>query len=417
MIHEFSTRRLIVGISTTLLFSAAFSPATMRADGNSVSIDDVVAAALNQSALVREIEATLANKRADAFETRTLSNPELGAEFAVPSSWNETRGSNEVDVSLAQPLRLSHGSLRNRVAALIEMAGTAEKERELLEFITRVRLAFARSWVLSERSNSLEGLLPQARSLYKLVNAGLGEGAYGRGDDALFEAELFKTEAELKELSAENTLAISELSKISGSSYASGKLRAPILPILPSTDQIKDRLDRSETKLQVRSQTLLELAQARDEVARRDAFPELRPRLFYSHTNEEVDLVGVGISFDLPFWSTNTAERIRSDAALKTAQASQALAESETFKRSILDAVKSYAVRRDELLLYQDKILPLLRKALHATEQQVRSGTASIFQLWQTLREYTETHEQYLELWTKTYSAHVELSVLLEEEI
>lgn len=418
MTHTFSVpRRFISGVYTAVLFAAPVVPIPTRADGNRVSIDDVVTAALNHSILVREIEATSASKKAEAFETRALPNPELATELAVPTSWEETRGRNELNVSIVQPLRLSHGRPRNRLAALIEAAGTAEKERTLLEFVTRVRLAFARSWVLSERSTTLERLLPRARSLYQLVKTGLGEGAYGKGDDALFRAEIFKTEAEIKGLIAEMGSAVSELSRLSGSSFATVTLLAPRLPVLPSADEFERRLDHSETKLQSRSHILLKLAQAADEVTRRDAFPELRPRLFYARTNEGVDLVGAGISFDLPFWSRNTAEKLRSDASLKTAQVNRALADSETFKRSVLDEVRSYAARRDELLLYQEKILPLLREALDATEQQVRNGTGSIFQLWQTLREYAETHEQYLELWTKTFSAHVELSVLLEEEI
>lgn len=410
-------RACVVGLGYAVLLSITLCPAPIRAQEKGLSIDDAVTAALKHSALVKEIEATYASQKAEAFETRTLTNPEFGTELAVPSSFEQTRGRNEVTISLVQPVRFTHGTARNRLAALIEVAGSSERERALLELVARVRMAFARIWVLSERRNAFGTLLPRARAIDRFVTAGLRVGAYGKGDDALFRAELFKAEAELKGLNAESIAGISELSRASGYSFADTTFVAPALPAVASAEQLKDRFERSETKVQERSRILLNLAKTAQEVARGDAYPEFRPRLFYSRSNDGVDLVGLGVSFNLPLWSRNTADRMRAEAALETAQANRLLTDTDIFKTSILEMARSYSIRREEILLYQQHILPLVRQALDATEQQVRSGTGSIFQLWQTLREYTDTNEHYLELWTEAFTAHVELSVLLGEEI
>lgn len=410
-------RPCVVVLVYAVLLSFTLCPAPIRAQGKGLSIDDAVTAALEHSALVKEIEATHANQKAEAFETRTLTNPEFGTELAVPSSYEGSRGRNEVTVNLVQPVRLTHGTARNRLAALIEMAGSSERERALLELAARVRMAFARIWVLSERRNAFGTLITRARALDRFVTAGLRAGAYGKGDGSLFRAELFKAEGELKGLTAEKVAGISELSRVSNYSFADASFVAPTLPDVPSAEELRDRLQRSRTKVQERSRILLDLANAAQGVARADAYPEFRPRLFYSRSNDGVDLVGLGVSFDLPLWSHNTADRMRAEAVFEAAQTKRVQTDTDTFKSSVLETARSYSIRREEILLYQQHILPLVRQALDATEQQVRSGTGSIFQLWQTLREYTDTNEHYLELWTKAFTAHVELSVLLGEEV
>ncbi|MBX9787517.1 MAG: TolC family protein [Pirellulales bacterium] len=407
----------VVGLGCTVLLTITLCPAPIRAQGKALTIDDAVTAALTHSALVQEIEATFVRQKAEAFETRTLANPEFGTELAVPSSFEHSRGRNEITVNLVQPVKLTHGTVRNRLATLIDMAGSSERERALLELAARVRIAFARTWVLSERRNAFATLIPRAQALDRFVTAGLRVGAYGKGEDALFRAEVFKAEAELKGLTAESIAGLSELSRVSGYSFADTSLAAPTLPVVPAADQLKVRFERSETKVQERSKILLDLARAAKEVARGDAYPEFRPRIFFSRSNDGVDLVGLGVSFDLPFWSRNTADRMRADATFATARANHLLIDTENFKISILETARSYSIRREEILLYQQHILPLVRRALEATELQVRSGTGSIFQLWQTLREYADANQHYLELWTKAFTAHVELSVLLGEEI
>lgn len=409
-------RLLTLGIISVLcaVLSAAHP---VQADEGHLSIDDAVKAALDASPLVQELEASFSIKTADSFEARTLPNPELEVDLGVPVSWEEKRGKNEVGVALSQPFRLSHGPLRNRLASLITAAGEGEKEKDLLGLIARVRLAFARSWVLSERSRILQEILPQARSLNKLVRSGLKEGAYGQGDDAIFRSETSKTEAELKGISAESIAALAELNRLTGSLFQGKQLLTPKLLSALSIESLKARLERSETKVQYRAKILFELAKADSAVARRDAFPELRPRLLYSRTDEAVDIVGVGISFDLPFYSQNTAERIRTEAKARSSQAQFNFTQSDVFKTSLLNAAKAYSLRGEELLLYEKNVLPALREALTAFEQQIRKGEGSIFQLWQTLREYIDTHERYLELWTRVFSEGAELSILLEEEI
>ncbi len=380
-------------------------------------LDEAIQGALNGSPIVKDIEARFNMQRASSFEANVLSNPELDTEVGVPSAWEDKKGKNEIAIGITQPIKFSQGALRNRLSSLIREAGSRDKEKDILSLITKVRFAFARTWVVSERSRILNEVLPEARSLSQFVKKGLGDGAYGKGEEAVFRAEVAKTEAELKGVLAESLNAFSELSQLSGFNIEARKVSVPaLLPLMP-LESLETRLMNGEIKVQSRAKLLLELSEADLSVARRDRFPELRPRLFYQKTNEGVDIVGVGLSFPLPFYSQNTAEVMRKDAERSVAQAKVSFFQGEVFRTSMLRSVKAYSLRREEVLAYENKVLPGLREALTAFESQVRDGQGSIFQLWQTLREYVDAQERYLELWTQTFSERIELAIILEEDI
>lgn len=386
-------------------------------DRETISIDEVTALALDKSPLVAQLEAEEQTRIANGFEIRTLANPELDAELGVPVDWEEERGKNELEVALSQPVRLSDGALRNRFASLLSTAARQKKERELFELLSRVRFIYARSWVLEERARALGEVLSQADSLHAFVARGLEEGAYGKGDDALFRSERAKLKASLKGISAESLAARSELARLTGLELAGKRLLMPDPAPMPSLELLEARLKRADTKVQQRAEILRDVAKAQAAVARRDSFPELRPRLFYSRTDEGKDLVGVGISFALPIFSQNTAERMRAEAEASASRAHWQFTRSEVFHRAILDAARAYRLRSEEVALYEREVLPALRQALTAFDRQLRGGEGSIFELWQTMRDYVDTQERYLELWTGVFSEGVELSILLEEEI
>ena len=403
--------------SLSLALSALVLQSLAYGESKTLSIDEVVKAALDASPIVIQIEGALSGRRADAFEAKTLSNPSLETEFGVPVASKDAMGNNEVSVSLSQPFKLSHGSLRNRLADLLEEAGNSEKEQAVLELVTKARIAFAHQWLLSEREKLLQEVQPKTKSLTQFVSSGLKLGAYGKGDEAVFRTEVAKTEAELLGIQAEKLAAEAELTRITGRSFEGFTLSNPgVFSSIP-VSTVELQLSQGELKVQRRAKILVNLARADSAVANRDAFPELRPKLFYSRTNEGVDLVGVGLSFDLPFYSQNTAERMRKTSEVLTAESQAAFFQGEAFKSSVLKSVKMYELRRQEVLLYEKKVTPAVKEALHAFEAQVRGGEGSVFQLWQTLREYLEIQERYLDLWTRAFAEYLELSILLGQEL
>lgn len=278
----------------TILAVLVTLPCLAVCEEQPLTVDEAVQNALNNSFAVREIEARYSSKRADSIEANVLSNPELDTELGVPTTWEEKRGKNEIGIGITQPFKFSQGALRDRLSSLIQESGSRERQREILGLVAKVKLAFARAWVVSERSRILNEVLPEARSLSQFVKKGLRDGAYGKGEEAVFRSEVAKTEAELTGILAESLNAFAELSQISGVSIEVRKIAGPVLLPLTSTDSLETRLKNGEIKVQARTKLLLELSEADLAVAKRDRFPEFRPRLFYQKTNEGTDIVGLG---------------------------------------------------------------------------------------------------------------------------
>lgn len=387
------------------------------ADTRKISMDDALRSALAKSPLVAEIERNYAFREADALEAGRLTNPTLDAEVALPRSWREERGTNEISVALTQPIKLSHGPLRNRLATLIEKAGSSAREQEILELTSKVRLSFARIWLLQQREAALANTQPKTKSLTEFVSSGLAQGAYGRGDAAIFKSEIARTEAELLGLRAEKLQAQFELGKILGISLDDVLLSQPDVPKEVSLTTLEARLQDSSLKLFTRARTIVELARADADVANRDAFPELRPRIFYARSDAATNYIGLGISIDLPFYSRNSAERIRKSSELNSSQAQLTFLQSDDFKRSIASVGRAFNLRRNEVEIYRGRVIPNMEAALKAFEEQVRTGQGSVFQLWQTLQSYLETQDRYLELWSRAFSDYTELSLLAGEEL
>lgn len=382
-----------------------------------VSIDEIVNQALDASPIVKEIEASRAARSADAFESKTLSNPTLDVDFGMPSAWKEQRGDNEFSVSLGQPFRMSHGTLRNRVASLFERVANVEREQALLQLIARSRVAFARLWLLSEQERVLKEIQPKAKSFEAFVLGGVKQGTYGAADSAVFRTEIARNEAKVLAIAAEKLAAEAELANLTGLEVGDRQLIAPGRPKIIPEAFVKEQLANNELRIQARAKALDDLVKAELAVANRDAFPELRPKLFYSRTNEGADLVGLALSVDLPFFSRNSAERLRKSSEALSTAASLNFVQSDVFKKAILKSVVRYELTRQQLTLYETKVVPSIKEALSSFESQVRHGQGSVFQLWQTLREYIEAQETFLELWAKAFSEHEELSILLGQEV
>ncbi len=386
------------------------------AEGRKLTLNEALEFALSKSPLVAEIEQNRAFSRAEAVDVARLSNPSLDAELALPRSWKDERGENEVSVSLTQAFKLSHGPLRNRLAALTRSAGSIAREQEILELSSKVRLAYARLWLLQEREAVLSSIAPKTFSLTKFVETGLSQGAYGRGDTAIFKSEVARTEAELSGIKAEKFQGAFELTKLTGVDLSEHLLLPPEIPTV-SVQVVITKLDADALKIFTRTQTLLDLARAGSEVANRDAFPELRPRIFFSRSDAGTNYLGVGLSIDLPFYNQNTAERIRKTSELSVSKTQLDFVRSPDFRHSVVNVASAFNLRRQEVEAYKAKVLPNIETALAAFEEQVRNGQGSVFQLWQTSQSYLETHERYLELWARAFSDYSELSLLVGEEL
>lgn len=381
---------------------------------SSVTLEEVLAYAIDQSPSVQEIESRIAQRRAEGIELSILKNPEVDSEIGFPVSYDEKRGSNEASVSLSQPLRLSNFGLRQRINKIISKSADSEKSLEILSLTQNIKLAYVKGWVLQERILQLDLSLKRAQSISNYVQDGITRGLFGVAESSLFKFENESLEAEKLGLGGDLERARAELLHRSGLSIKNKKLLPLQLREIAQGDLENEAKDLPVVK---RVNLLAELANEQHRLSRLDSFPQFAPRLVYSRNDEGSDYVGVGISVELPFFDRNQAERLRRGAEVRAARSVEQYYSGPQFNEELFSLLKSTQLSQKEVRAYEEKVLPALREALQASDKQLKAGQGSLLQTWQLLQQLRETQARALELWSKAISERAELSILVGKDL
>lgn len=400
--------KCLAGIFTVLIFnlSSAYS--------EELSVDEAIQSALAQSPLVAEIDSNFAKEVREARDVDLLPNPELDAEMQYYSNGAPDATSNQPSLAITQAFRLSHLGLRAHVSKLKEQAAKQGKEAELVVFLQRVRLAFGRNWLLTERRNFTSGVLSKAKEISDFVEKGFKETIFGIGEREIFRAEVARLKAELEGLDAELSRSQSEFISLTGIESTGKTFKK--LELSEVDPKLLDRFEKGSLKIQDRMKVLLTVSEEEKRLAERDAFPELRPRLVYAGTNDGGEFYGLGITIPLPFSNRNQNAIQEANAVKKSAQTTATYYRSETFRSQLQLLQQSISSSLRQLELYETKVIPSFQSALKAYNQQLRSGQGTVLQVWQVAVSLNESYERYTELWIKTFSERTELSIFLQED-
>ena len=241
--------------------------------------------------------------------------------------------SNQPSLAITQAFRLSHLGLRAHVSKLKEQAAKQGKEAELVVFLQRVRLAFGRNWLLTERRNFTSGVLSKAKEISDFVEKGFKETIFGIGEREIFRAEVARLKAELEGLDAELSRSQSEFISLTGIESTGKTFKK--LELSEVDPKLLDRFEKGSLKIQDRMKVLLTVSEEEKRLAERDAFPELRPRLVYAGTNDGGEFYGLGITIPLPFSNRNQNAIQEANAVKKSAQTTATYYRSETFRSQL----------------------------------------------------------------------------------
>lgn len=382
-----------------------------------LSLPEFRAHAFKASPLTAEIDRDYANELAAAFEVETLQNPELQVEQTFTRMEIGGANDSQSQVSLGQPLRLSHFGQRERVAELIKQSGDLDKRAKLLELSQNLNIQFATLKAYEEMLIVLDKASAKALNKIKLIHEGVKKGLLSAGDEKILEGERYRLEAQTKGVLSNQAILQNEISKSFGIVCKVTPKTSPKNEAIPSLTELLNISNQSTIGESKRISTLQDLAQEQKKLAEIDAIPQLTPRLVYQHTNDGGDFIGVGLSIPLPFWNRNQGEKMRSDAEAKVADLKNDFIINGGFQH-ILENLRTAAVNHHEQSeIYQDKVIPAFEAALTNQERLYTEGKGNILQVWQALRASNEVQLQGLQLWLAAINARAQLSVLVGEEI
>lgn len=351
------------------------------------------------------------------MQLKTLPNPELGVGVAVPVDWKESRGDNELEASLSQPLRLSHFGTRSAASELMQKMASTDRQAELFKLLKEIDLAYLRLWALQQQKQSVSSARSSAAALTREISEGLARGIFSEGDQRLFFAEEARFEAEILGVEGDIRAGEAMLTRLVGRSMSTRILAKPDMAARYTVDEVLAKEKSSAIGASQRTNLLLELAQAQNQLARRDASPEFTPQLLASRSDDGTSFLGVGITVPLPFSDRNQSQIQQRDGELRAAEAQRNYVNEGTFNEEISAFVAAVNLALSEAALFENKVVPAFQESLNFQERQFRAGSGSIFQIWQTQRELFESRAKALELWTKAFSLRIELEILVGQEI
>ncbi len=391
-------------------------PRTANGENAALTLSQAREIALRRSPLAADLVAEYAQKTAEAAQTAVFANPELDADVRIPVEWEESRGKNELELTLAQRLRASDFGTRSDVSAVMTNVAEVEREAAIFKLTKEVDLAFVRAWALQEQQRNLEMTRKAAVERARGIGAGVERGIYGEGEYRLFRGESARLEAELLGVRSDRKSSEAKLVSFLGPSTLGRALVKPDLPERLDPTEVRNKEKQSVIGASQRTKLRIELAESQLRLARRDSFPEFTPRVSLSRSDDGTTFVGVGVTLPLPISDRNESLIAQRRSELAAAGSRHAYIENglDVEREALVEALNlSIAQAR----LFNDTVVPSFRDALTFQEKQFAAGSGSLVQIWQTQRELYDARTHVVELWSKAFALRTELEILIGEEL
>jgi outer membrane protein, heavy metal efflux system len=378
--------------------------------------NDLVREALSKSPEAAKIDATLAERMAEAFSTGVKENPELSSSFDIPSS-NQGGEKTEISINLSQAIRPSDFGDRTALATVIEQTASLEKQMALNQYVQNLNVLYTRVWQYQEIGGLLKDTQKRASQFLGKVSEGAKRGIFSEGDVELFRAEVKTFEADSVAAHGELSQTAAELTRLSGVTIRDKKLQKINNNLLFSKEEFEQLAKESNLPIQKRVLLLKSLAQKQLEVARLDSFPAISPLIGYSRHDDGIDQVTVGFSVPLPLFNSNQSEKIKAQGALVAAEQEQRYATSDAIVQEVQLIYEAFQSLKKQVELYDTGIIPAKRKVVEAYYRQFDAGVGTAFQLWQALRELNTAQLRSIELKTSLTSAHAQINALIGKQL
>jgi outer membrane protein TolC len=413
------TRPLITTLFLTLVVINQLPQDTTAQSNNDqpLSVETVLIYALANSPVVKDIDATLATRLADAVETRLHLNPQLSGGVGLPVQPAGDADRTQVGATLSQPLRVSDFGARQAVAELLTNAASVEQRLALLELSQNVSSSCAKIWILQEQRKFLQEQRARAETTRQQLERAKSRGAIGGAEIGLFSAEFKKLTAQLLGVDADLGREQAILLRNSTLNAAGKTLSSPEKTLSAPLESILQGVRDRRLPIQARYELLHKIAAERAHLARQDAFPIISPQLTYQRTEDGGVFVGGGLQFDLPIFNRNQPDIARREGEAIAARARHEYYQGASFQQEIELMVESVHALRRQADTFENDIVPTLRSALKKYDEQFLAGTGTALTLWQTQRELSSAQQTTLELWMRFFVMRSELSILVGQHL
>jgi cobalt-zinc-cadmium efflux system outer membrane protein len=393
---------------------AAFTPVAAGETATSYSLKELRAVARSAHPTLESAEAAVQAAAGTLRQARAYPNPELtlAAGRGRPRDGGDSRSENAI--GLVQPIELP-GIRRWRARSAEMRLRGVEIDRVLAETVvdsTVSRLVYT-ALLERRRAETARESAEVARRLHELLHRRVELGESSPLEAVKARSEWFARRREVVAAESALVAARSALDLFCGNRLPEGyeiseSLKGPGAIQLPS--DLVERL-RTGNPVLLRAGLVVEEAEARTEVAKKEVFP--RFDLFAGHETE-LDRTGtsVGVGLTIPLWNRNRGEiAVAASQHLRATADARALA--QELETSLEQASAAYRGALAAIRLHQEGWTAVTRQSLDIATFSFENGEASLLDVLDAQRSFLSVSLAEAESWASLALSRAEIERLI----
>jgi cobalt-zinc-cadmium efflux system outer membrane protein len=391
-----------------------------QSGANGVTIETLVAEALERNPELNFYKAELAAARAGRKASGLWSNPQVSGSVGYKTSRERATGLNAEgvawSVSVAQPFEWPgriglRKAIANRDVELAELG----LERFKSALAGRARVLAYGLFAAQEKAAAAREVAERFRALLEVLVQREPAGVTPLLESRVIEATGVTMQRKASDAEVAAQSALLELNQLRGSTPGEPLVvRAGPLE-LPGSEKADHLLAVARTnnfELRVRA---TELAQQGFKVAlaKNERFPAINFGPSFSEENafERERVLGVGVSLPLPLWNRNAANIEAAQARQLQAETSLLVTQREV-ERNVLEASATYEAKLRELKRWRPDSTEQFREAAELADRHYRLGAVPVATYVELQKEYLEAVEAMLETRKEALEAAQNLELL-----
>jgi cobalt-zinc-cadmium efflux system outer membrane protein len=367
-----------------------------REIATSLTLDQVVQAALAENPQLRSLHARWEAMQERPIQERTLPDPTLAVkggngvdDFSFPKT-QETR----VDVEQTFPWFGKLG-LKGKVAEKEAEATHREYEATVREVIMMAKENYFDLYAVQRSLSITRTEEDVLRQMQKIAETRYGVGEVTQQDVLKAQAEISMLKARVLELEQQESVLKAKLNQLldrRADSPLGLAVTEPQREFEFQTEQLFGLAEKTRPEIK-QAQAQVERSQAERDLMKKQFFPDYRLGVEYGHMNSGyVDFSGsenllmFTVGIDLPIWHTKYRAGVReADKMIESSEAALEAAEKQT-SYDVQDASFKLLTARRTLDLYQSALVPQAEARFNASEAGYRTGKVNFLDLLESER-------------------------------
>jgi len=398
--------------------AAAADAPPAPAAGVALTIDAVVAEALEKNPELKFYEAELAAARAGRKGAGLLANPELSGNVGQKSVRGAGLGGEGIawSVTVLQPFEWPgriglRKAIANRDIELAELGSGRFK----VALTARVRTLAYGLFAAQEKAEAAREVAERFKALREVLVQRDPAGLTPLLETRVIEATELNTQRKASDATLARQAALLELNQLRGVAPDTGlSIRRTKLVFRPAEDKagLLTLARTNNFEMRVRA---VELAQQgfRVDLARNERYPAIAvgPSISEERAGDRERIIGLGISLPLPFWNRN-------QGGIETARARQVQAETaflvtqREMERRVLEAALTYETKLREMARWRPDAVQHFQEAAEIADRHYRLGAVPISTYVELQKQYLEAVEGLLDTKKEALDAAAQLELL-----